>query len=234
MKVRCLFSESLPKRFCEEASNEDFFSIAGKPIASVALSDGASESYDSRTFAKLLCEDWTGGNPNRLRVRKTMLSYAALFKAHEMHWSDAGAFERGSFATFLGGRFIQNELHVLAVGDSIVVLHGPEEIKSFPFSDPESLRAHPNLLSTLPNPNRFLKVRLATWPLRPGMRILWMTDALAAWYLQQNTKDEALGILESIVSREVFSQFVERERADGRLKNDDTTLIQMEVLNDAQ
>jgi hypothetical protein len=46
---------TVPKEIDYPESNEDFFNVQDNGI-SCALSDGASESYDSKTWAKILCQ----------------------------------------------------------------------------------------------------------------------------------------------------------------------------------
>ena len=54
--------------------------------------------------------------------------------------------------------------------------------------------------------------------------ILLMTDALGGWFLK--SKDRAAGaILLGLCTAEAFRDFITRERTEGRLRRDDTTLL---------
>jgi len=54
-----------------------------------------------------------------------------------------------------------------------------------------------------------------------------MTDALGEWYFSHSDESgaSALEVLSSFRSHDAFEQFVEEERAGGRLHRDDTTLV---------
>jgi hypothetical protein len=53
-----------------------------------------------------------------------------------------------------------------------------------------------------------------------------MTDALGHWLLSQRDRDaNAISLLRSVKSPAAFARLVNEERAAGRMKRDDTTLI---------
>jgi hypothetical protein len=53
-----------------------------------------------------------------------------------------------------------------------------------------------------------------------------MTDALGHWLLSQRDRDPSpISLLRSVKSPAAFVRLVEAERAAGRMKRDDTTLI---------
>ncbi|UTP23371.1 hypothetical protein NMB33_06365 [Burkholderia sp. FXe9] len=99
------FAGSVPKEFSNPEANEDVlaFSDDGRRFA---LSDGASDSFNSKLWANLLAnkyldepglsEEWIG---------KALADYAVAHDFASMSWSKQAAFERGSFATLLGGEF---------------------------------------------------------------------------------------------------------------------------------
>lgn len=55
--MKIIYQGSLPKQLGEEKANEDSFAFSIKDKALV-LCDGASESYNSKLWAKLLCESF--------------------------------------------------------------------------------------------------------------------------------------------------------------------------------
>lgn len=231
--LRQVFACSLPKRHSELGYNEDFFLIS--PTGdSVAVSDGASDSYDSRTLARVVCEDWTSQDRPRLRIRRLLEQYNQHYAGKSMGWADLGAFERGSFATVLGVRLEGDLVHVTAIGDSLCVYHSLRGCDTFPMTTLEEVGPSPTLLSSRPELNRAIRrahVGRTSWSALPGARLLLMTDALAGWFFSQEDRFGALGTLESVREPELFLQFIEQLRDSRELKNDDTTLVHLEIIN---
>jgi hypothetical protein len=69
---------------------------------------------------------------------------------------------------------------------------------------------------------------VADWTFR-GLEqpaLLCMTDALGHWLLSQRDRETCpIGILRKVRTPSAFARFVKEERAAGRMKRDDTTLI---------
>jgi hypothetical protein len=69
---------------------------------------------------------------------------------------------------------------------------------------------------------------IVDWTFR-GLRqpaLLCMTDALGHWLLSQRDRDPSpIGLLRRVSTPKAFARFVREERAAGRMKRDDTTLI---------
>jgi len=228
--LRQVFARSLSKRFADPPDyNEDCFLVSPSG-QSAALSDGAGDSYDSRTLARLVCEDWLSQERPRLRLGKLCDRYLQHFARKVMSWSDQ-EFER-SFATLLGVHVKEDFVHVFAVGDSIAVVHSGAGFTSFPMCSAEDFRARPTLISSKREFNKAIKrehVRRVSWKIRPGDRLLLLTDALGAWLLAQDDRLRALSQLENLDDDEQFTRFVEGERDKRLLKNDDTTLVHLEA-----
>jgi hypothetical protein len=229
------FHHSVGKQLSEPELNEDY--SRPKQLFSkgpFAVSDGASESYDARTWSKLLVnlyiecprfdETW---------VQEAVKRYAETHNGLKLSWSQEAAFERGSFATLLSLHLTDDgsQVNVLAVGDSISVLgEGDTFCYSFPYSSADQFNARPLLISTRADRNVELfnqdptNFRI-TWQLaghrRP--RILAMTDALGAWLLTDPTG--RFPILATLRSHAAFESLVESERLAGRMRRDDTTLL---------
>jgi hypothetical protein len=234
------FFGSVPKVLGDADRNEDAFKWSPERSA-VALSDGASESFDSRSWARILV---------RLFVLKPVLSVArldlaisAFTKRHDpqsMSWSRQSAFDRGSFATLLGVVIGQKRDHarVVAIGDTAaMLLDGNRLVASLPYTDPADFQRRPTLLSTRREFNSFLDK-----PNHPGAettvwqfdqlnepRIVCMTDAIAEWFLRRaqedpNAADQLLGLSDT----GDLEALVTREREAGRMHVDDTTLLILE------
>jgi len=69
---------------------------------------------------------------------------------------------------------------------------------------------------------------VADWTFR-GLEqpaLLCMTDALGHWLLSQRDRDSSpISVLRKVRTPGAFARFVQEERAAGRMKRDDTTLI---------
>jgi hypothetical protein len=197
----------------------------------LALSDGASVSFDPRCWAALLvrrfCET---PEPTLPWLDQVIREYQQAYDRESMSWAFQAAFDRGSFATLLGVRLLPSEAEVLAIGDSLAVLiDGVKLIDSFPYCEAADFARRPTLLGTNFDANAFLKhqpleARVKTWPThdRAAPMILCMTDALGAWLLEQPT--ERCERLLNVFEEAAFREFVLEERATGRMRLDDTTL----------
>jgi hypothetical protein len=232
--MRARFFASVGKYPSDGALNEDAAEAVSRR-GLFALSDGASDSYNSARWARLLTRRFVS-NPmfdeNWLRVAVT--TYADGFDRGSMSWSAQAAFDRGSFATLLGLVVSSSKasVRVFAIGDSIAVLaDGGKMVASFPYESPEEFSRNPLLLSTdvASNARIVSKAPFAdfrkTWGFSKLRRpnILCMTDALGAWLLC--APNERIPKLLAIRTKLNFAGFVENERSAGRLKRDDTTLL---------
>lgn len=211
--------------------NEDAHSISPRKGVS-ALSDGASVSFDSAAWAKILvgryCQnpqfdrDWMNG---------AITEFANLYDRESLPWMQQASFDRGTFASLLGVNHIgAGAVNVLVVGDSIAVLcEGDHIVGSFPYTSPEQFEQRPQLLSTNAADNDFLdEIEPIRWNLaeydRPAL--LCMTDALGQWVLAHRDEEPSpIATLRRIKSSASFERFVTSEREAGRLRRDDTTLL---------
>lgn len=238
MKARLIFAGSIAKY---EGLNEDFWHIpagftSGAPVL---LCDGASESYDSRSWARLLAENFDGSQelgPPWLEER--IRDYERLTDRENLGWARQLSYERGSFSTFLACRLFPDRCIVDCVGDSVLFLLDSCSIyAAYAYDDEACFNEKPCLIST----RRELNADLASWcaagafqgelPLDQGgkSRLLMATDALALWILKFREDMGAISRLLAARDQDSFAAFVKNERAAGALKLDDTTLIHIEV-----
>jgi hypothetical protein len=216
--------EILPK-----AGNEDCFS-ASEELQLFAMSDGASESYDSSLWSKILCLHWIVGNGvvSRSALYARIRDYTEECRPATLSWSKQAAFERGSYATFLGIRLRRGMVQILAFGDSLAVWHHGDRAESFPYCNARQFDERPLCLSTLKAGNDpaivALRVSFTNWPMEPGAKLLLMTDALGRWLLSQSNARHGRERLLAIQNPAEFAQFVLAERRVGAMRRDDTTL----------
>lgn len=245
MQIRFDLVVSIPKDPEREDLNEDAFDVSENSQI-IALSDGASESYDSKTWARMLVHNFV--NCPRFSsdwVKTVQESYVSGVDFENLSWSKQMAFERGSFATLISVNCapLSNSVEIFSIGDSLAVLvrDGRYE-KSYPFDNPEQFDARPELLSTLSHLNKFtddgeyLSVEHnQRWETQHGDYILLLTDAVGQWFLREiNHEPSSIDILLQIDTDENFEDLVVAMRSERRMKLDDSTMIRLAVVTEDQ
>lgn len=234
--MRTLFVGSCAKEPDRPEANEDAYALS-IDRQRLALSDGASESYDSRLWAGLLvrklAEDPSFGPE---WMESAVAAYQAEHDYASMSWSQQFAFERGCFATLLCAQHDEanHRLELFGVGDSVsLLMAGSEVVRAWPLDDPERFKERPTLLSTLRPHNEFMlspefesiaHMQIDLTALSDPT-LLCMTDALGEWALRMAAEDSArLSELLSIRSEEQLAALVVAERTAKRMRIDDSTL----------
>jgi hypothetical protein len=232
---------ALPKEGHSPEEYEDAF--AGKS-GRFAIADGASESSFAAEWAKLLVEGFVRAREgaiapswlNPLRER-----WAAQVDGLELEWFGEEKRRQGAFATFLG-LIIKKPRHgkegrwkALAVGDSCLFqLRQDRLLAAFPVRRSADFGSRPLLLgSRCPTGREGIApadVRFGKW--RPGDRFFLMTDALAEWFLRYHEKRRKpwralLRRLNEPNAR--LEEFIEQLRAENEIKNDDVTLLVIDL-----
>jgi hypothetical protein len=231
------FAASVAKDSDAEYLNEDsyLFSLDGR-VAS--LSDGASESFDSKSWATILCSmSCAGLGVSPESISQAVKEYATIYDPSTLSWSKYMAFERGNFATLLSCEYNKerSEVEVVAVGDSVVIICENNEVtRRFPLDDPEQFNERPELLSTRNDLNGFLSdpffntKHVLVSPVNSQTAVLLMTDAIGHWCYKAIAEGrEEWRLLLSIDSVLEFNEFVLESRKDKLMKIDDTTLVRL-------
>jgi hypothetical protein len=216
--------------------NEDRYQSSRKGVH--ALSDGASVSFDSASWAQILVRRYAR-NPEVTSqwIRDAITEFGSLYDRESMPWMKQASFDRGTFASLLGVRVLNQgkNIQVLSIGDTLAVLCDGDSISStFPYSEPGEFDQRPQLLCTNPAENTFVDAsdfdfhRFADWTFcgleRPAL--LCMTDALGHWLLSHRAQQPSpVAVLREIRSSKAFGRFVQEEREAGRMRRDDTTLM---------
>jgi hypothetical protein len=235
--MRLLFQESCHKDLSENDVNEDRWAFSGSR-GTLALCDGASESYDSSVWAQILSDKFVlDPTVTPEWLTDAVAEYVSRHDFDAMSWSQQASYKRGTFSTLLGVRHdaTRGTVDVLAVGDSLAVLaDGCAVVSYWPYSEPQRFSEHPTLLATLAEHNGFVSevasfaTRVARFDLGTleTPRLLCVTDALGEWLLRQSQHGgDGLARLLAISSAEELEDLVVRERQGGRMKIDDSTLI---------
>jgi len=100
-KSRLPLAFSVPKR--EDQHNEDSFQRSAKGV--YALSDGASVSFDSASWARILVRRYTR-DPEFTRewLSAAIAEFRKLYDRDSLPWMQQASFDKGSFASLLGVR----------------------------------------------------------------------------------------------------------------------------------
>jgi hypothetical protein len=224
---------SVPK--ADGQPNEDSYQRSQRGV--VALSDGASVSFDSASWSRILVGQFAH-NPNFSRgwLSAAIDQFSKKYNRDELPWMQQAAFDQGSFASLLGVRFLKGgqRIQVFAVGDSLAVLCDGDHIKAtFPYSQASEFNQRPQLLSTNPAENTFIDdsdfsySRFEDWSFGKLKRptLFCMTDALGQWLLSSANRQSAIAKIRGLRTQRDFKRFVSSERASARMRRDDTTLL---------
>lgn len=235
MKVR--FAGQVAKDPSDPDAGEDAYRLA--PEAGVAaLSDGTSESFDSKTWANRLADGFARDPALTAEwLDRAIADYRGRHDRERMSWSRQAAFDRGSFATLLGveqcaGR---ETVDIVSVGDSLaVLLDAGRRIASFPYERAAEFLQRPELFGTAEALNGFFNAadffsrHHRTWRYSGRARplVLCMTDALGEWALRR--EEDGRPVWETLAGIERaadFESLVLGERRAKTLRVNDTTLV---------
>jgi hypothetical protein len=243
--MELIFSGSVSKDYSRPYENEDVFDVDFvKHSVRIALSDGATISYDSKNWAKALVGYLIQrGVLSTIDMKKIIKAYYAdRFDFDDMTLIQKRGFSYGSFATLLGIEYseIDDNIYILAVGDSIAVLLDQNSfVDSFPYSSSKQFDRNPQMLSIKKRNNFFFSRTkkyskfYETWNISVLTRpvLLCMTDALGEWALREMESGNSSVWREilSIDSIKKLKQFVQDGRNERMMKVDDTTLISIKL-----
>jgi hypothetical protein len=233
------FAGSVAKDPAYLSSNEDAYCI-NTAESRLALSDGASESFDSQSWARMLVESYSASSAFSVDwLRATVSTFSSLYVREDLSWSKQGAFDKGSFATLLGVELINStdSIELIGIGDSICALVVDSRfVKSFPYSRSIEFKQRPELCSTKDSLNQFAGVsdfffsHTVSWAL-DGLacpQLLCMTDALGEWFLKSIEADTVdWTSLLNMSTKEEFEDLVRQLKSEHAMRIDDATLIRV-------
>ena len=128
--MRALFVGSCAKEPDRPEANEDVYAFSADRQR-LAISDGASESYDSQLWAKLLTRKFADdASFDQQWLESAVSDYQSQHEFATMSWSQQLAFERGCFATLLSVEYDpdRRSVNVFGIGDSVAVLTVGSEV----------------------------------------------------------------------------------------------------------
>src|SRR5262249_41991751 len=147
----------------------------------------------------------------------------------------------GAAAAFLGlevsesGSDHLGQWEAIAVGDTCVVqVRGDELIETFPLASSAEFSNRPLLISSVGSPEEWLsQLCVAKGQLDCDDSLLVMTDALAAWFMaaaERGGRPWAALRDMGTADGHRFDEYIESLRQLHELKNDDVTLVRIDVV----
>ena len=223
--------------------------MSGRHTAWAAVSDGASESAFAREWANALVEAFVAQPPETCGLTEESLNewlatpqeqWRSGMPWDRLPWHGEAKARAGAFATLLGLTFgsapddsQRLSWQAVAVGDSCLFVVRDGRLRlSFPLEDASEFDNNPALVCSNPDNAGELweAVRLHSGECAAGDLFVLATDALACWFLARNAAGEKpwKTLLDLDPSR--WAPWVGEQRHGGFMRNDDTTLVIIEVV----
>lgn len=223
---------AVPRAGGEAGDYEDAAAIETKewPVCA-AVADGATESAFARSWAKRLVRGVTDQRATTTEAFRHAVSdgqtewqATAAERATDRPWYVAAKAAEGAFAAVLGlSLHADGRWRAVAVGDCCLFhVRAQTVVRSWPFEADDAFTNRPALVPSqadreVPAPNA------VTGAWQPNDRFLLATDAVAAWLMDSDP------VAMSTLDLDAFREHVEAARADGSLRNDDATLLVLEL-----
>ena len=248
----------LPKDGNSPEEYEDAFRVAipdsgevtDGGVALVAVADGASESAFAREWAQALVEAFVSRPPNLCDLTEDTLQ-AWLATPRErwseqvpwdlLPWHGEAKARTGAFATLVGltfeaapGDSSQLRWQALAVGDScLFVVRDGQLAVSFPLEDAAEFGNAPSLICSNPASEALAWDGLGRHEgeCRAGDLFILASDALSCWFLSGAAAGERPWEALAALGPPDWEAWVGEQRHEGLMRNDDTTLVAIEVVH---
>lgn len=209
--------------------------IANPPMLGIALADGASESAFSQQWAQLLVDDYAAYPYVK---RDTMLKHSRRLAAEwknevwkpDLPWYVEERIRIGAFSTLLGLRILKDSgrWKAISVGDTCLFqIHNDQLIRAWPLEKKEDFGRSPALLSTDHVALQGVRKRIAVTEGQANTEDTFVlaTDALSAWFLEQNDKAKQPWLTLKEVDPHGFEGWIDKLRNSFQIRNDDVTCI---------
>ncbi|MEO7836454.1 MAG: hypothetical protein ABIS21_02295 [Acidimicrobiales bacterium] len=216
-----------------------------------AVADGASESLLSGMWADVLVRTWCQAKRRHAgEVIATAMSawqteVAAYLEGRVLHerpiqWFEEPGLAKGAHATLLGLDLTtaspsSGNWTAVAMGDSCVFqVRDGELLTAFPIEDAAEFSTSPKLVPTRPHllGRALANLDQAEGKWQSGDVFFLATDAIAAWFLAMAANGGVpWTTLEQFESDtpELFAAWVGEQRGLGHLRNDDVTVLRVEI-----
>jgi hypothetical protein len=212
-----------------------------------AVADGATETSFSGVWARLLVSAFVrhaiGFDFAAEEIRPLQAKWERLVHRKSLPWYAEEKLASGAFSSLLGLEFREEESsgavkrvwRAAASGDSCMVqMRGDEIVAAFPLQEAASFTSRPDLLSSLPtarNAANGVSLRAeGCWGCDDTFFL--MTDALGCWFFREKEAGgQPWATLRDLDTQgqTSFTAFVDSLRGSGAMKNDDVTLIRIDI-----
>jgi hypothetical protein len=219
--------------------------------ARCVVADGATEAYDSVRWVSQLVDSFLGIRPAGRAPELTESAMSEWFELMQDRWVQdapttfANIFEErkfredGSFATILGCEIRdlggpRPGWSAVALGDTVLFhVRDCRLLAQFPALGADDFGINPDGAYTQRSALGRMRARLscANGPLAVGDRLFIATDACAEWMVRESRANGA-GLwrdLARIDHPALFRRIVADRRRTGEMKNDDVTLLRVEI-----
>jgi hypothetical protein len=243
---------SVSKQGNHAAENEDAYQPDTPPGAQTdpknfvwALADGATQTSFSGLWARLLVRAAAGTYPDASLpdlVSAAQANWVNALSRTALPWHAEEKVRQGAFSTlaWFGLKPSSHSWKAVVIGDSCLFqVRGGKLIRMFPEYESVDFRRSPLLLSSIPARNTRILDDLTSFAIDgnwvAGDQFLLMTDALACWTVSELEKgSDPFGPLQAVILKpenpdEAFGAWLEVNRRERNIKNDDTTLLWVNV-----
>jgi hypothetical protein len=215
---------------------EDAYAVEAAALR-FAVADGASETSFAKQWAEMLVDRFVHEPPAPAGLREWVApmqaAWAGTNQPKATAWYAEEKARDGAFSSLLGLALDHGRWRAMAIGDSCLFLvRSGKVVRAFPLDKAEQFSNRPVLLSSVARANQRVwdEVRLDEGELQGRDQLLLMTDALAQWFLvEAEMGRRPWAALARATTQEAFSALVDLLRSGGALRNDDTTLVRIEV-----
>jgi hypothetical protein len=233
----------LPKRGSSAAEYEDAAS-GDSSRGRFAVADGASESSFAAEWARMLVEGFVAQRTPMLGPWSSWLPavqqrFAATTNSAALSWYSEMKAQMGAQAAFLGLAIGASdewtgEWQAVTIGDCCLFQVRDDQLRiGVPVENSADFGLQPSLLSSLSGtlPSSVSGERRAAGRWAPGDRFFLMTDALGPWFLRQHERgNQPWSHVERLLSSQAaFAEWVEGLRGRQQIRNDDATLLIVNV-----
>jgi hypothetical protein len=248
----------LPKSGCSESEYEDAFGPPSLKApqqfkgekARFAVADGATEASFSRQWAVQLVRGFVhehiGVRITAEDLKPLQQKWERTVRRRPLPWYAEEKVEKGAFSSLLGLEIACGQgkpglalsWRAVAVGDSCLFqVERKTIVLAWPLKASSDFGNSPSLLCSKPAKNGTdlaeANVQNAEGSCGQDTAFYLMTDALSCWFLREHERGgEPWRVVADLGTDggERFCDLVTRLRSSGEMKNDDVTLVRVEVL----
>ena len=234
-----------PKRGLDPSEYEDAFApadsgqLSGTRFA-FAIADGATEATFSKLWANALVTEYarTPHDAWTNIAERAAATWDLEVATKVLPWFAAEKAREGSFAAFLGLSLLgegpsPHSWSAVAIGDCCLFqIRRDALLRAFPLDRSEQFSSSPMLAPTQARLRESLVVQFASGECVSDDSLLLMSDALACWFLAQAERGmHPWHIVRDLgtVDAPAFEIFIANLRASGELRNDDCTLLRVDI-----